>query len=502
MDDLVNPNKNNQNPKFNWDVRFQQEILGMLLNDRMFLIQTFGLLKPQYFLTNSHELICTCLFSYFKSYSEIPSEFILSELIREKVEDQSLRVRYLADLQYCSNAYVPGASSRDFNVKKITQFAKEQALREAISKSMELIYKREDDSRWNKIEDIFRQALAVDISYDVGLEYFTTIDERYERMRNQIKCNEVFVTGFDEIDAKISHGGLKRGEIGAYLGLPGVGKSNFLCKAAVTNLKRNKKVLYVSLELNQDKLGARIDSILAGMDMRNIPDPPDGQILIPEQMGRSTEDIIKNYIQSNFPNKDKHLMLKQFPAGTLTISSLRAYLSQIAFRGFKPDMMILDYVGEMKDYEGLKTYESRQLIVRDLRGIAVEENICVFTALQANRSGREQQKENYIDDSALGDSFGQARPLDALWSINHDDNDKKFGVGRLYIVKHRDGESRKMTYFKQDNLDANSISEESYCAIRSRGKEDHAINTNLPKFKPKKENDDDDSPPPPFAYGG
>ncbi len=484
MDDLVNPNAD-RSPKFKWEDRYQQEILGMLLNDKMFLVQTMGLVKPQYFINSSHEVICSCLFNYFKEFCELPSGFVFNELIRDKIEDSALRIKTISDYQYCVNSFLPGSSSRDFNTKRITQFAKEQALREAISKSIELMHKRDDADRWAKIEEAMRQALSVDISYDIGLDYMETIDERYARAREQVKNCEVFVTGFEDIDSKISHGGLKKGEIAAFLGRSGVGKSNFLCKAAVENLKRNKKVLYITLELSQDKVATRIDSILCRIDMKNIPDAPDDAVIFPEHIGKKTEEIVKTYINDNFPGASGSLIIKQFPAGTLSVNSLRGYLSQVMFRGHKPDMLVLDYVGEMKDHEGIKTYESRQMIVRDLRAVAVQENICVFTALQASNKSDPNTKESRVDESAIADSFGQVRPLDALWAINQAEGDQDYGVGSLYIDKHRDGESKVMTFFKKDMLDARSISKEAYYNIRSAGNSKKAETVDLPKFEPK-----------------
>jgi hypothetical protein len=107
-------------------------------------------------------------------------------------------------------------------------------------------------------------------------------------------------------------------------------------------------------------------------------------------------------------------------------------------------------VGEMKDDRGSKTYESRQRAVRDLRGLAVEHKICVLTGMQINRGGREAMKSGYIDDTFLADSQGQIRPLDALWSINQEDAEAEIGVGRLFVIKHRNGKSRQMVYFKRD----------------------------------------------------
>jgi hypothetical protein len=145
-------------------------------------------------------------------------------------------------------------------------------------------------------------------------------------------------------------------------------------------------------------------------------------------------------------------------------------MSQLALNGFKADLVIIDYVGEFKDIPGLKKWESLQRIVRDLRGLAVEEQVCVLTAMQPNRAGREAQEgDGFIDDSEIGDAFGQIRPMDAVWSINVNKLEQDNKIGRIFVIKHRHGKSRFYFHFKQDpnTLDMIEIPVESYKDIRS-----------------------------------
>ncbi len=486
MDELVNP-YGNRTPKFNWDKRYQQEILGMLFHDHSFLVQTFGLIKPEYFVNKIHEAISDCLFKHFKKYSVIPEWFVINELLIDREKTEVERFQAQVEFETCVNAFLPGINNRDFNIKRITEFAKEQAFREAVDKAIKLISKRDDESRWDKIEDAMRQAFSVDRTYDLGMDYYDEVEARYARMRQEVDSKEVFVTGLDDLDNLIAHGGLKRGEVGAFIALAGIGKSNFLCKAAATNIKRNKKVLYVSLELNEDQIGSRIDSILCGIDVRSIPDPAEGQIVFPEHIGRKTEEIVKGYLNDNLPENKNLLRIKQFAPGTLSISGLKSYLSQLSFDGFKPDMLIVDYVGELKDIEGIPTHESRQMLVRDLRGIAVQDKLCVFTAMQANRNAKiqENETEKDIDEASIGDSFGQIRPLDALWSINRSQQDIESGVGRIFVIKHRNGISKKRILYKQEGLDATCITAEVYGTMRNIGMNKKAEKVEVPKYNVK-----------------
>lgn len=458
---LLNSLENPDEPKpkkYQFDIEYQQDILGMLIMDRLFLIQGLQLIKPQYFIEKVHENICQVVFDYFNEYKELPSKKSIQEEIRKKFPSDNKKVNFhIAELETICRSFISGLISRDSCLDLITEFAKDQSIRLAISKSLDILEKNAKD-RFVKIENIMKDALLVDRNFDVGLDYFQTLEERYERMQQQTLGKEVFITGFPSIENGLSANGLCRGEISAFVGLSGAGKSLLLTKVAVRNLVRGKKILYVSLEMDQDKTAKRFDSQISRTNIKELLEKKD-QVII----------SLKNKIAEDLDKR--RLIIKQFPAGTLDVAMLRAYLSQMSLNGFNPDMICLDYVGEMKDYEGLKGWESKQRLVRDLRALAMEEDVCIFTALQANKQGREALKESegVISDENLADSYGSMRPLDALWSINQNQIEKELGIGRMFVVKHRDGKSRYVFYFKQDQntLDTVEISQEIYASTRS-----------------------------------
>jgi hypothetical protein len=147
-------------------------------------------------------------------------------------------------------------------------------------------------------------------------------------------------------------------------------------------------------------------------------------------------------------------------------------MQQLQMTGFHPDLLIIDYIGEMKDFPNMPTYESRYRIVRDLRGFATEERICIFTAMQPNKDAREAQKidgdgPGFIDDTNLADSYGQIRPLDGCWSINQMQNEKEAGIARIFVIKHRHGRSRFSFHvqYNMKTLAMDQISDNKYNEI-------------------------------------
>lgn len=486
LQNLINPDTGKDHT-YDWPLETQQRMLGCLLSDKGFLDQCFHLVKPYYFSDKAHQKICRILYEHYNNYKKMPDKLIIEMQLADELKDNPARDYYIAELEILCDCVDSGYFQRDFFLTKITEFAKTQAVRVAFAKVIDILTKGKDN-KWQLIEETMKEALSVQPNVDLGLNYFEDLEKRYDRMIKRQQSQDYFTSGFGSIDVALG-GGLARGEMGAFCAMSGAGKSLCMAGAAADNLSRGRKVLYVSLEMDEDKTSCRFDSMFT---------------MIPHQLLLQDHEevvrILKEY-GSTLPDKNA-LWVKQFPAGTADVATIRAYMSQLSLqKGFVPDMVIVDYVGEMKDVPGIKTYESRQRLVRDLRGLAVEFKVCVLTGMQVGRAGREAMKNGYIDDSFLADSQGQIRPLDALWSINMEDAESECGVGRIFVVKHRNGKSRFMLYFRRDpkTLKMLEIAPETYRKFMSehakKSKENVDIDNISSNFtwKPNKPSGDMDS---------
>ena len=447
-----------------WDIEFQRDILGALMKDRAFLIESMPVVNPRYFSDEAHQVICAVLFGYFDEFKVQPSENEIVQEVKDKLKEQSdeKKSRILIELSQILN-FTAGNDSRDNYKKKILNFAKSQALKDSFYKSLEELKKAPDlESTWSKIDHYLRDALNVNMNFDQGLDYFNTLEERYARKKESIDKGEVFTSGFEAIDSALKNGGLLRGEMGSWIGLSGSGKSLSLVVAAIANLMKGKKVLYITLEIAQDAVAERFDAQLA--------DPDKNKGITVNNLLEKKDIVISSLHEMMEPYLDKKMMLvKQFPGGQMGIPEFRAYFAQIVQHGFRPDLVIIDYLGEMKDYPGIPTHESRYRITRDLRGFAVEEQVGMLTAMQPNKSAKEVVRNGLlIDDEQLGDSYAQIKPLDAMWSLNQLQDEKDCGLGRVFVAKHREGKSRFVFYVEFDykTLSIKQISEEKYNNIR------------------------------------
>jgi hypothetical protein len=470
---LVDPDTPQQDRKYDFDKAIQQDILALMIHERSFMIQATHLIKPNYFVDKAHVLLCNILIDWFayhvkavtgQSEEWIQERYIYDQL-SDALKDNPAKSYYLGETKTIVESYVQGLTSRTYCLDRISNFAKDQAIRIAVAKTVDLV-KSTDKDKYDKLKYLWDETLLVGPQMDMGLSYFEDIEERYLRMEKDREGKDRFCSGFAEIDEAIVGCGLSRGEIGSYQAMSGAGKSWMLCKAAIENVRRGHKVLFITLEMNQDKTAERFDTLLTNTHMEHL--------ISAQKVVKKKLDVEIKMAMNTLGSEDrKRLYIKHFAAGSADMHVIRAYYSQMALRGFKPDMLCLDYVGELKDFPGMKTYESRQRLVRDLRAFGTEENHCTLTAMQSNRAGRFAQDGGFIDDSEIGDSYGQVRVMDAVWNINQTPKEKKAGVGRIFVVKHRNGKSRYHFCYHQDpaTLAIKSISDSTWKDMVSAVKE-------------------------------
>lgn len=470
---LVDPDDNQEEIAFHWDEEFQRHIISLLVSDRQFLLQSMDLVKPSYFTNKAHRHVCQFTYDYFKKYTFLPRKsFIVQDMKMRLKEDKAL-THYLAEVETLYEYFEPGLDARDYLVDKIAYFAKMQAFRKAFQDGLKLLDENpESEETWEKIYGKMEMVITTSANFDIGIDYFKSMRERYLEDPSEDK-SDIFILGLPGIDEEVNGGGFGRGQIISIIAGSGVGKSVMLACIAATNLCRGKKGVYITLELSEEKVAKRMDAILTGLPIQNLYD--------------TKEEVFDKLVNLEGVNYEDTmpLVIKMFPPGVASVNTIRAYLAQLKFHGYNPDFVIIDYIGEMQDIPGIKTYESRERIVRDLRAMGVQEDFFVATAMQPNRGSKEQQgktKVELVDDQHLADSFGQIRPLDAAISLNQNDSEKSLGIGRAYVIKMRDGKSRFKIYLKFDknNLQITQIHKDNYHELMNKRKTEVSGEIDIP----------------------
>ncbi len=485
LDKLPNPDQQ-KTPTYLWDEDFQRVVVGMMLCDRYFLTQSLGLIKPMYFSSEVHRLITEILVKYFEEQRQPPSKIYVKQKILDRLAERNqdqdtfnaIKLLYIGELATVYEYYaqggvgdmMPGLDSPEAILDMVVTFAKTQAMKSAFYQGLQLIRKNPSDESFLKLDELYKAARLVDRQTDIGLDYFNTLEERYARMALAEETKEVFTTGWPSIDRGLAGGGLYRGELGAVMALPGVGKSLSLVMACVKNMAINKKVLYISTEMEPDRIATRFDAQMA-------------QIGQPELMIRKEEvwGALREHVR-DYEDK-RRLVIKQFASGTADVNTIRAYHQQLIMYGFRPDLIIVDYPGDMKQPANVPLHQSMQRILTDLRGFGVEEKHCTIIAVQPNRGATELTVEEFMDESKQGDSFGQNRVFDAFWTLNQTSAEQRGAVGRVFVSKARNGKSRysfriKYDYEKQ-TLSMWEISDDAYRLAMSRVKDTAAGEVNI-----------------------
>jgi replicative DNA helicase len=323
--------------------------------------------------------------------------------------------------------------NEEFFLDEIETFARKEAMKEAITRSIGYI--QSDD--FERVEEEVRSALTVNRNVDLGQNYFDSITARWVRMldrNNEDKYRTILPTLNRELE-----GGLSAKELAMVVAPPGVGKSVFLVNQGVHSLMEGRKVLYVSLEMSEDKIAQRFDSVMTLINQKSLPTK---QKVLQERL-----EVFKD----NFP--DGQLVIKEFPTGVATVSTIRSLLSQLQnFEGFTPDLLIVDYLELLGTSREGPEYQIQEMLARELRGLAVEHNMLVWTATQTNRQGA---RVNVITDAELGDSYGKFRTVDYALSLNQTEEEFDEERMRCYVMKSRNGKTRFVTGM---TIDYNTLS--------------------------------------------
>jgi len=386
---------------------FQLKCISSLLSDKTFLERICDIVDFNSFEMDAHQWIVKTIVEYFLKYKDLPTmttfkvqvDTIETELLKKSVVDQ-LKLVYQkiseSDIKYVKEQYL--------------EFCKNQKMKSAILNSVDLI----KAGQYDKISHVVQDALKAGMERNIGHDYMTDIDNRMSVMaRNTMK------TPWDVIDT-IMDGGLASGELGVITACAGSGKSWVLAKIGAEAMKQGKNVLHFTLELNENYVGLRYDSCFTGIDFQNI---------------RNNVEIVKNKI-SSVPGK---LIIKYFPLKTVSAHSLKMHTERIQTLGTKIDMIIVDYADILKPTTSEKnsnSYSEAGGIYEELRSVAGELQIPIWTASQSNRAAMD---EDIIQANNISDSYRKIMTADFVMSLSRKVNDKVSNTARFHIIKNRFG---------------------------------------------------------------
>jgi len=263
---------------------------------------------------------------------------------------------------------------------------------------------------YDEIKTKIDSAMKAGADTNIGHQYNSDVALRYNEA-----ARATITTGWDVVD-DLMDGGLGPGELGVVMAPAGIGKSWLLINIGANAIRNGRNVVHFTLELNENYVGQRYDSVITGIAAQNLRN--------------HQEDI-----EEKLSKIKGELVIKYYPTKSVGIMALKAHIEKSAMLGKKPDLVIVDYADLLK-VSAKDKHEALEELYEELRGLAGEYKVPVWTATQAGRSALE---EDIIEADKIAASYGKVMVSDFIMSLSRKVQDKLSGTGRVHIVKNRFG---------------------------------------------------------------
>lgn len=384
---------------------FQIKTVSALLTDKTFLQQVSDILLPEFFESEASNWIVDVTIKYFHEFAQTPT----LDVFKIKTSQLSSDVLKMSIIDTLKEVY-KYLESPDLNFIKeeMVAFCKNQCIKRAILESVSLLEKGE----YEQIKLSIDNAMKAGADKAIGHEYAIEVEARYsENVRATIPTPWPVIND-------ISDGGFGKGELVVFVAPAGIGKSWGLINVGAHAVKQGLNVVHYTLELNEGYVGQRYDAVITGIAAQNL---------------KYNQDDIKHAVGKLKGN----LTIKYYPTKTASCSTIRAHIEKMTLVGKKPDLLIVDYADLLKGAVSRKEMRHElESIYEDLRGIAGEYEVPVYTASQANRSALEM---DVIEADKISESYAKIMIADFVLSLSRKVTDKMAGTGRWHVIKNRFG---------------------------------------------------------------
>lgn len=387
---------------------FQVKTIAALFTDRTFLQQIADIIRPEYFESEANAWLLETILSHFQQYKTPPSKDVLKVKLTELSDDGPESVLKTAILEQLKEVFrYMESDDLQFVKNEILLFCKNQEIKRAIMDSVSLLKMGNYDEIKSKIDG----AMKAGADTNIGLDYKSNVASRYEE-----SARHTITTGWDVID-DLMDGGLAPGELGVVMAPAGIGKSWMLINIGANAVRAGKNVIHYTLELNENYVGQRYDSVLTGINAQTL---------------KHHQETVHEKMKSLSGN----LIVKYYPTKSVSVLGLKAHLEKTIMLGQSPDLVIVDYGDLLKINTKKDKHEALEELYEELRGMAGEYSIPVWTASQAGRSALE---EDIIEADKIASSYGKVMVADFLMSLSRKVEDKMSGTGRGHVIKNRFG---------------------------------------------------------------
>jgi replicative DNA helicase len=400
-------------------MKLETLILSNLLNDENYLRKVIPFIKDEYFIDSIERKLYYHIRNFVDEYNASPSVEALSISCQN---DKTLT----EDEYYRITSVLETLTQKENNIEwllvETEKFCKDKAVYNAIVQSIQIIDGKNDKLTSDAIPEILKDALAISFDNSVGHDYLEDSESRfdfYHRVEEKLPFDLEFFN-------KITKGGLSKKTLNVALAGTGVGKSLFMCHMAAGALSQGKNVLYITMEMAEEKIAERIDANLMNVTMDDLKN-------LPKQM---FDDRITR-IQKKTEGK---LIIKEYPTASAHAGHFRALLNELSLKkDIRPDIIFIDYLNicassRFKMSGSVNSYIYIKGIAEELRGLAVEFNVPIMTATQTTRTGYSNSDVELTDTS---ESFGLPATADFMFALISTEDLEKLGQLLIKQLKNR-----------------------------------------------------------------
>ena len=374
-------------------------VLRSLINNEQYLRKVLPFIKKEYFEDESQKIIFEEISSFVLEYDKVPTKEILS-IETEKRSDIN-QEQFNNIINIISNLDEVSVELK-WLVDTTEKWCKDRAIYLALIESIHIADGKNEKKTRDSIPSILSDALAVSFDNHVGHDYLLDYEQRfeaYQKVEDKIPFDITYLN-------KITKGGISKKTLSIFMASTGVGKSLTLCHIAASTLLQNKNVLYITLEMSEDKIAERIDANLMNVDIKEFP-------TMSKSSFESKLDSIARKTQGS-------LIIKEYPTASAHTGHFKSLINELQLKkSFVPDLLIIDYMNictssRYKSNLSVNSYNYVKAIAEELRGLAVEYNVPLITATQVNRSG---MNNSDIDLTDTSESIGGPMTADLLLAL-------------------------------------------------------------------------------------
>lgn len=403
-------------------MRIEQTILSNLIYDESYARRVLPFLKDDYFQDQTEKILFSEIDNFIDKYNGIPTkETLLIELNKkENIPEQIFKnlIEYVEQITF-------EKKDSTWLIDNTEQFCQERAVYNAIMESISIIEGRSQNKEKGGIPTILADALGVSFDDHIGHDFLLDAEERFEFYN---KKEDRIPFDLDYFNT-ITKGGLPRKTLNVLIAGTGVGKTLAMCHMAAANMLNGQNVLYITLEMAEERIAERVDS-----NLLNIP--------VNELVG-FPKKIYDDKINKLRKKTSGKLIVKEFPTATVGPNHFRHLLNELSLKkNFQPDIVYIDYINlctssRLKYGSNVNSYSYIKAVAEELRGLAVEKNIPIVSATQLNRTGFTNSDPGLEDTS---ESFALPATVDFMCALISTEEMEQLGQIMIKQLKNRYGD--------------------------------------------------------------